>query len=1050
MRLLMVVVSLMGSVALDKPSVVAGVVTDAATKKPLVDVIVTARPTDGREETVVVTDRDGRYRLPLDPGTIVVKWEKESYEQLEREVNVKADRTVQLDAELVGVGPGDGEVQILDGPTGVHLEATSLTNTPDELEFARFLPFVQPNAAGVRSFESLALMAPQVVRDQFGFGFSGAQSPENRYLVDGLSTNDPLLGTNGLQLPIEFVEQTTITTAGLTAEQRTSTGGLLSVATRSGSDEFHGAVWGNLTPGALTVAPKTIPNDSSMFVTGQRNWNTVDFGVDVGGPIIKDHLWFFVGFAPSFARVQRTQSLRRFLINADGTDFQYNAAGYVQSETLPGTTQHRFDDTRALSTIAKLTWIIKSDHYLELSFITTPTTATTPFAFNDTHTAWNGGGDQVSNTQLASLSYWGAFLQKHLLVDARLGWFHTDSTYQPNDGSRPGSMDRSTAYGAPSISFNRYNADPTQGPLRSPYSINDLTALNGDAAALCEPAGTNSSNVVSVRGTDRILFACPGAVPGSPFVTGGLGRFANNSADRLQGTASATWFVKALGHHVAKAGIDVEYVQSTQVQGFSGGGLLTESGSTFSNQLYGALTGPKALSALPTVTTSPSSWLIGGFMQDTWSILDRVRVNAGLRYDNQQLFSSPGVLALTLNNQLSGRIGVAYDVTQLGLMKIFANFAQYTETVPLQLATAVSGAPTTYTLRRRCQPLVDPTPCTDLTPNAFDSYTPTSSSAATVDPKLRPQTTDELLAGVQYEVISNGVLSATWTRRWMVSVIEDMSTEQGAYFLGNPGYGMGAAFPKAVRDYDAFTASFTKAFAEQWTMQASYTYSSLRGNTSGLFRPETGQLAPNTTSDFDQLAYVANRTGPLDADLSHYLKVFAAKQFILGEHVALSVGLAYLGHSGAPINYLAAAPGYGTDESFVLPRGSGGRLPFVHEVDAKVGVTYRFDRDTAVTVTADVFNLFNLQAVTSVDQSISTAYLLPYQAPAGSNPQQGLCVSGSNLAQCPSDGTLSVKAYDPNTGAIVNANSSQLNSDFKRPTGYQAPITVRVGAKFTF
>jgi hypothetical protein len=277
-----------------------------------------------------------------------------------------------------------------------------------------------------------------------------------------------------------------------------------------------------------------------------------------------------------------------------------------------------------------------------------------------------------------------------------------------------------------------------------------------------------------------------------------------------------------------------------------------------------------------------------------------------------------------------------------------------------------------------------------------------------------------------------------------------MSTDQGAFFLGNPGFGMGSAYPKAVRDYDAFTASFTKDFAEGWMMQASYTYSSLRGNTSGLFRPETGQFAPNTTSDFDQLAYVANRTGPLDADLSHFLKVFAAKQFMLTQHLSLNLGLAYLGHSGAPINYLGAVPSYGNDEAFVLPRGSGGRLPFVHEVDAKVGVTYRLDRDTAVTVTADVFNLFNFQAVTSVDQMLTSAYLLPFQAPAGSTPQEAACLSSSKVAQCPLDGTLPVKEYDPNTGTIVNANASQLNPDFKRPTGYQSPITVRFGAKFTF
>ncbi len=162
------------------------------------------------------------------------------------------------------------------------------------------------------------------------------------------------------------------------------------------------------------------------------------------------------------------------------------------------------------------------------------------------------------------------------------------------------------------------------------------------------------------------------------------------------------------------------------------------------------------------------------------------------------------------------------------------------------------------------------------------------------------------------------------------------------------------------------------------------------------------------------------------------------------------MGLTYLGRSGAPINYLAAHPIYGSDESFVLPRGAGGRLPFRHEIDAKVGISYRINKDNQIQLTADVFNLFNFQAVTSVDQTISNADLLPFQAPAGKNPQEAACLGGSNQSQCLSDGTLPIKEYDPNTGAVVNASATQLNPNFKRPTGYQAPISVRFGVRFTF
>jgi hypothetical protein len=103
-----------------------------------------------------------------------------------------------------------------------------------------------------------------------------------------------------------------IITGGYQAEYGRATGGVLNVVTKSGSNEFHGSVWGNWTPGLLTGVAPAIQNRSSVIQTQGRLWNTVDFGAEVGGPILKDRLWFFVGFAPSFNRSQTTRELYRF------------------------------------------------------------------------------------------------------------------------------------------------------------------------------------------------------------------------------------------------------------------------------------------------------------------------------------------------------------------------------------------------------------------------------------------------------------------------------------------------------------------------------------------------------------------------------------------------------------------------------------------------------------------------------------------------------------------------------------------------------------------
>jgi hypothetical protein len=157
----------------------------------------------------------------------------------------------------------------------------------------------------------------------------------------------------------------------------------------------------------------------------------------------------------------------------------------------------------------------------------------------------------------------------------------------------------------------------------------------------------------------------------------------------------------------------------------------------------------------------------------------------------------------------------------------------------------------------------------------------------------------------------------------------------------------------------------------------SYVWSSLRGNYGGLYRPETGQLDPNVTSDFDLISLLVNRRGPLIGDRTHSIKVFAAKDFALGTSNSLRVGGSYRGRSGDPLNVLGSHPTYGLDEVFILPRGAGGRLPWVHTIDTHLGLSYRLAGDSMIVVGVDVFNLFNFAAVTARDQRYTSQDVLP-------------------------------------------------------------------------
>jgi outer membrane receptor protein involved in Fe transport len=1060
-RIALLTSALVSSMALAQgTSTITGTVTDAATGKPVPDVVVTATSPALQGEQIVVTDSSGLYRLAqLPAGVYTLKLEKESYKPFSRaDINVRVDRTVRVNIQIQPESvTGDTVVVVGRAPT-VDVGSTT-TGINVGKEFINNIAFIQPNGSGVRTFESLASVAPQVIADEYGFGFSGAQSPENLYLVDGVSVGDPAFGINGAQFPVEFVQEANVVTGGYMAEYGRATGGVLNVVTKSGSNEFHGTVWGNWTPGALQGTPKVIESAATAITSQRRLLNTVDFGAEVGGPIIKDRLWFLVGFAPSFNWNQTTRSLRA--LNVD------DGMGNLTNPELPGMTQQREESQRAFSYIAKLTFLINSDNNLSLSVVGSPSSSTTPFAFSPANrtATWNGGFNTTDNTNTISLKYNGAFLDKHLLVDASLGWFNINRSTLPNDGSSIGTTPGDgTGAGTPVVIYRR----------TTPHFIGTFENLTPEALALCQSNGMSAAAIAAT---------CP-ATGGAEYRTGGMGYMEQASIDRIQGRASVSYLFQALGHHTLKAGLDIEQLSYDITKAYSGGFVLREatSGNSYTDyRQFGYLTGPDEAVRRPLIRSTPTSTGIGAYLQDSWSIMDLVTLNAGLRYENQQLFAGDKSLGMSLNNMLSPRIGLIYDFTQQGRSKLFANYARYYESVPINIADrALTGEDSYQFLRYRapnasrpgCQPLVDSAqvlnecqdsrnyvPINALNGGDYDvspSALITGSGKTLVDPNLMPQSSDEIVVGGEYEIFADGRVGATYTRRYMNMVIEDMSTDEAStYFIGNPGYGLAQQFPKATRDYDAVTLYFNKAFSDGWMAQLSYTWSSLRGNYNGLFRPETGQLDPNINADFDLISLLPNRTGPLDADRTHFIKAYASKVFQITGSFGLLLGLTYEGRSGAPINYLASHPLYGPDEAFVLPRGSGGRLPWRHQFNAKAGVSYRINKDNEIQFTADVFNMFNFQAVTAVDQTLTTSDAAPFQTTAA-DPQAAACLAGNDLPQCRTE------VRDPDTGEFIGyqlpitspdgtpLNTSELNPNFKRPTGYQQPISVRFGIRFTF
>src|SRR5678816_2639333 len=243
------------------------------------------------------TDDSGRYRiLNLPPGRYAVSVEAEKgfakFERTDVEVNLSRNTSVEIQLQPAGAqasvtitDTAGAAVDVSGNTTGSNVSSDQFSNFPTQ-----------------RTVQGLYTIAPTVtrsgLRDATGRdrdpSVAGASGPENNYILDGVNTTDPAFGGSGANLPFEFVQEVEIKTGAYGPEYGKSTGGIFNVITKSGGNEFHGDVFGYGTTKGLVREVKNFPFTGSAF----NGFSEVDLGGDIGGPIVKDKLWFFGAFNP--------------------------------------------------------------------------------------------------------------------------------------------------------------------------------------------------------------------------------------------------------------------------------------------------------------------------------------------------------------------------------------------------------------------------------------------------------------------------------------------------------------------------------------------------------------------------------------------------------------------------------------------------------------------------------------------------------------------------------------------------------------------------------
>ena len=259
-------------------------------------VTVTSITKNTSEETT--TNDSGNFSvIHLIPDTYKVKVQATGFKSFDvASVVVQVDTTARVDGQLQ-VGDVTQSVEVTGEVPQLKTDRADVSLDFNS-EYVEKLPLVN------RNFQSLLLSAPGT--QQIGWSHAATENPQGSqqtfvqgqhfsgtgYELDGTDNQDPILGIIVINPNLDSVEEAKITVSAYDAEFGKSIAGLMVASTKSGTNDFHGsAFWFRNSDATEARNPF---NQAPNVPLPHSKWN--QFGGAVGGPVIKNKLFFFADY----------------------------------------------------------------------------------------------------------------------------------------------------------------------------------------------------------------------------------------------------------------------------------------------------------------------------------------------------------------------------------------------------------------------------------------------------------------------------------------------------------------------------------------------------------------------------------------------------------------------------------------------------------------------------------------------------------------------------------------------------------------------------------
>jgi hypothetical protein len=900
---------------------IEGNITEAQTGAPIPGATITvSSPALIGGTRTITTNSDGQYEaISLPPGRYEVEVSYSGVKPIKRRVVVRQGETLPLN---IAWSPELAEAEVT-----VVVEERHYTK-PDSTQTGTVVSAESESkiALGDRRYQWIASQVAGVTPSSSALGgatfqqVKGGNYLQNRYMVDGLDTSDPVTGTFSANMNFDSVASEEVLTGGMEA-QYNSLGGVFNIITTAGSDDWHVDTSFYINNASFSAPNKfggsNIDAYQPFSSKGAPDTSKYQAMLNVGGPILKHRLWFNISL-----------------------EYLYEQFGQAAGPPI-GTIHPAYYRHQVLGRL-KFTWAPNEKHRITLAISSDPA-----LLYNvngryqgESHLGLGITENQQNQFGTFATIQWEYFKSQNLNVSVQGGFIWNDVDNEPQGILTPSAVE----YGP---NDNGYLAKNFK------YNRNQPRHVNADD-------GTVWYNGLGPAGSDNKYSV---ALDPSLSVRGrGAGYH-----DAKFGIQSKYTYRKNNNYWAGNG------VFNDAGGGGGEGGLCNASNlmdPKAAPQVTGNGKGCNQYTSFPSYVIHENAFSIGAFVQDRWKPFKRLTILPGIRLDYGYTANSAGQTVSNLVG-IGPRLGFTVDLTGDQKTIFTAYYGRANDVASLLPAATAEVIPTQTTYQFDGKSFV----------KDHDAQGP---GGIKVDPNLTTPHSDEVTVSLRREIFRNtsAAIDYTWKQEsnlWDQMEINQIWDPSGTHVIG---YKDGTAHQvlllttpdKSKRTYQGIDFIVEARPTQNWDFYAAYTLSWLYGAGQEQF----GQLSGNAKQNgaFYNPRQTMFYDGYLIEDSRHNLRLRAS---YTTHGVSLGGQFSYISGGAASKEFFNRTDGDYTNKRSPqgTDPGSGNssnqisefRLPDQFEVDLRAQYDFYALIRQHLLVMVDFLNLFNGSAATIISNN---------------------------------------------------------------------------------